>query len=191
MATKRLFFGIRPDPGILRELEARQQVFRENEVMKALGEDCRWVRAQDFHITLHFLGLIETRQELEIREVIRRTRWGGACVQRLDHVAAFPQKSRATVAGIGGLNGPLEELHMKMKPLLMNAGVILEKRRFYPHVTLVRFRSALDWDGRLPVIPPIDVNVKTVILFQSLAGKGKGSTGSRYEILEEFPLAPA
>jgi len=184
--TKRLFFGIRPAPEILRELLARQQVFRESNCLKIHENHCRWISRDAIHMTLHFLGSIDPLQETLMRQSLAVMPWTPRCTQRLDHVVAFPSKTGATTAGLGGLNGPLEALTMRMRPALLSAGLTLDDRRFYPHVTLVRFQTPIPLVEPLPVFPLLDWMVDRVALFQS----HPTASGSRYEILEEFPLAP-
>ena len=182
--SKRLFFGIHPSPEILRELEACQQAFREMGSLKAQAKECRWIGRDSLHLTLHFLGSVEEAQEKEILAAISALKWPSACEQKLDHFVAFPRKSAASVAGIGGLNGPLEEIYIRMKAALTGLAK-LEERRFYPHVTLVRFRDSVSLKEPLPVFSPVDWPISSVALYQS----HPSPNGSRYEILKEFPLA--
>ncbi len=187
MPMKRLFFAIRPSPEILRELQARQQVFKDNACLKSHAKVCRWIDPKDLHMTLHFLGPVVSEERARIEQGLSAMPWPPACSQRLDHLVAFPKKPEATVAGIGGLNASLEELHMRMKPVIQSSGLILEQRRFYPHVTFVRFQEAVELVEPLPVFSLIDWPIQAVTLFESVPTPN----GSRYEILREFPLAPA
>lgn len=102
----------------------------------------RWVKPENYHVTLRFLG--------EVDEGL-----GEDCVEALDRVAArgfpfaitgaglFGQGERARVLYAGIEAGPaMEQLHGRIESALVRAGLPPEGRKFTPHVTLAYLKGA-------------------------------------------------
>ncbi len=135
MSTKRLFLGVRLPRAVIDLLTTVQQAAEKRDVENAL----RWVRPENLHITLHFLG--DTEEEL-VPEIIAAA---GEAVRSvspgrtlLGRAGAFPSAQRPRVLWVGiedeaeilaeiyrALSGPLEEL-----------GFELDTRPYHPHITV-------------------------------------------------------
>jgi 2'-5' RNA ligase len=98
----------------------------------------------------------------------------------LDELLAVQQEIRARVG-----RGRLARLHAQLAIDVEAAGVATEKREYFPHVTLLRFREPIRIPEGAPLAKPILFNVESVALFHSKLGRD----GSHYEILREYPLA--
>lgn len=108
----------------------------------------RWVRREQFHITLKFLGELSREVIEQVKESLEGMKYFEPFVVGLDHVGAFPNLSSPRVLWLGGESGALElgRLAREVDECLSEeCGLEREVRRFRAHMTLARLR-----DSRLP-----------------------------------------
>ena len=104
----------------------------------------RWTRPGNLHLTLKFLGDVQTSKIDEISGVIDEVASGhGPVSLSLGSVGAFPNRRRAKVicVGLDGVVQPLIDLHCGIDQALSSVGFKREQRAFRPHLTLGRSRS--------------------------------------------------
>ena len=103
----------------------------------------RWPRREGLHLTLHFIG--------EAPEAVARA-YARALEQvdvpafelRIQGVGQFPIEARPRVIWAGIENtAPLRELYEAVGEALESEGFLRERRRFHPHITLMRFNKPL------------------------------------------------
>jgi 2'-5' RNA ligase len=133
----RLFYCVELPQAVRAELYAIAQPLRKTEAR------VRWVRPENFHITLKFLGEVE-RSALDALTAL------GAQVAAkfpkseitFDTVGAFPDTRRPRVLWIGSRQAPqaLFDLHAHLERELMKMGFEAE-RHFAPHVTVGRVKD--------------------------------------------------
>ncbi len=105
--------------------------------------DVRWVNPGAIHLTLKFLGSVETERVAGITNILAdvsaRT---GSFELSLGGVGAFPALSRPRViwVGLGGETGRLKKLAEEIDRELAGAGFSREKRAYEPHLTLARIK---------------------------------------------------
>lgn len=107
-------------------------------------EAARFVRAENIHLTLRFLG--ETNVGVANRLLVRLRRELGEVGRfelRVRGVGAFPSERKARVlwAGIVDASERLDALASRVEALSVEAGFEPESRPFSPHLTLARFKS--------------------------------------------------
>jgi RNA 2',3'-cyclic 3'-phosphodiesterase len=127
----RLFTGLEVPP-----LVAAQLALLRGRIARA-----RWIEAENYHVTLRFIGDIDARTASDVAEVlgeIKRARFPLA-VEGLGWFGA--DKPRAIIAKIAP-SAPLVELQAEHERRLRRIGLPAETRKFVPHVTLARLRSA-------------------------------------------------
>jgi len=134
------------------------------------GERVRWVRPENLHLTVRFLG------EVAFARVPALVRAVGAAVAalppfrlRLGPVTVFPSPRRPQVLAIGiDPSAPLGQLAEIVEAAVVEVGCAAEPRAFRPHLTLGRLR------GR--AIPRVTVpdtaegeafGVEEIVLFRS------------------------
>lgn len=101
----------------------------------------RWVRPEQLHLTLRFIGAVDQERFAAIRERLSALDAPPLPVT-LNRVGTFPRSGppRVLWAGIEQ-SGALVSLRDRIEELLVAAGCEPETRSFFPHVTLARLRD--------------------------------------------------
>jgi 2'-5' RNA ligase len=156
-----------------------------------IGHDAvAWVKRENLHYTMRFLGEVEDaaadRATAAMREAAAsRQRFGAA----LGGFGAFPTAKRARVLWIGMLQGaePMRLLARALDEALTKHGFEPADEAFEPHLTVGRVRAAGDWTARLIDAPTVEARfqVDRLRLVKSALEPG----GSRYETIAEAVLA--
>ena len=192
----RLFVAIDLNDGARRAIAVEQE-----RVAETLGpsSSLRWVRPDQMHLTLVFLGEIE---EARAAAII------GAMDKNIDEVppftiafaglGVFPSHGAPRVLWIGLSAGAREaiELQRRIVDRLSRAGVTLEERAFHPHLTLARWRQARPVDRRSVAaaergLEIARVEVESVTLYQSrLSSAGPTHTAVAHAPLGRGAVSP-
>jgi len=112
--------------------------------LKKTGADIRWVKPDNVHLTLKFLGNIEEKIISTIVQVIQ-----GTCNKytpfnlEIKEIGFFPdmKSPRIIWVGING-NTTIAGMQSEIDSGLSSLGFEREKRNFAPHLTLGRFRTS-------------------------------------------------
>jgi RNA 2',3'-cyclic 3'-phosphodiesterase len=157
-----------------------------------IGWPVKWARPEGLHLTLKFLGSVESGRYPGLLEAVADAVRGTPALSfALSELGAFPELVRARVLWAGlESEAALELLVHRVERACAGLGFPLEGRPFRPHVTLGRVRegnrlpaTALDW-FETQALPRATFLSNQVVLYQSLTGAG----GSRYEVKASFPL---
>ena len=145
------------------------------------------------HLTLLFLGEVPSAQNPTI--VARLALAAGAVEPfrlRLEGVGAFPAADRPRVVWVGVTSGAVQVTELARQ---VRAALAPEFGRgegeFVPHLTLFRVRGPADREaatdllsGRRPPPPPREVEVRELLLKESVLGRD----GASHRILATLPL---
>lgn len=153
------------------------------------GDGVRWARPEGYHLTLRFLGNVETER---LPELAKRVGEAAADVApfvfRLGGVHGFPTPRRPrVVAAVAEPGEVLVALAERVEAGVVAAGLPAETRAFRPHLTLGRVRNR-----RLPALEGVvvpgqpEVAVAEVVLFRSDLARD----GAVYTALERIALGP-
>jgi RNA 2',3'-cyclic 3'-phosphodiesterase len=160
------------------------------------GRDCRWVRGDGLHITLHFFGELD---EARVGEVMAAVAPAAAAATpfplALGGVGSFPPRGAPRVLWLGVVGGlqPLAALALDCQERICAAGFEVEERPFAAHCTLGRPRPAWPAAARAAwaaaaarevELPRFTVDRLT--LFRSRPRP----YGAEYSVVEELPLGP-
>lgn len=161
--------------------------------MEEVGLKARWVRPQDVHVTLAFLGNVPAEQVPELRAAMEEAAQGAGPLEvRVGGVGAFPNERWPRVIWVGfeEPTGGLAALHKRLEAALVPLGYEPEDRPFRPHLTLARIKVPAR-AGRvvhaLEAHKDVDlgkITIDRIVLYQSTLKP----TGPAYTVLEEVVL---
>jgi 2'-5' RNA ligase len=100
----------------------------------------RWVRVENLHVTLKFIGHVDARKLDAIRAALGDVRTGSAVELHFRGLGFFPNEKRPRVLWAGIEASPnLSPLAAEIEARLEKVGIARETREFAPHLTLARF----------------------------------------------------
>ena len=103
----------------------------------------RWPRRDALHLTLHFIGDVPEAVARAYQRVLADVD-EPAFDLRIQGLGQFPINDRPRVIWAGLQNIPaLRALHEAVGAALESEGFRRERRRFHPHITLMRFRKPI------------------------------------------------
>lgn len=179
--TRRLFFAVELAPEVraaTEDLSARLQ-----KAAQFTRARISWVPADNFHITLFFLGDIPEYKGLELKELLPDA-VAGIDPFPLDvrHVGTFPKDQRKPPRVLWlGVHQPSEMLHRLRKgcaSIILRAGLPLPDQDFSPHLTLARFRSTAGLGAFSAILREYSFfkagkgDVTRLVLMESITGGG-------------------
>lgn len=102
----------------------------------------RWVAPENLHLTLRFIGEVDEGRLHDIDEALSAVH-ATAFDVALEGVGCFPPRRAPKVLWVGvAKNGALVHLRDKVESALVRIGLEPEGRKYAPHVTLARLRTA-------------------------------------------------
>ena len=113
-------------------------------VLKARGLRLRWVKPQNLHLTLKFMGETPVAAVADVGHALRRaSRDTAPLALSVQGMGVFPGIRRARVlwVGLGGQVEALQSLYSRIEDELANLGLAREKRGFKAHLTLARMKG--------------------------------------------------
>jgi 2'-5' RNA ligase len=183
----RTFFAVELGPDARRAAADVARHLRE----EPGGDGVRWVRPEALHVTLRFLGEIDSAR---VAPLARRASAELAPLHpfalHLGPAVLFPSPRRPRVVALGlEPASALAELAAAVERAVVAEGFAPEERPFRAHLTLGRVREGRSRGGRLPTVaafsvPAVEFAVEEAVLFRSELS----STGSRYTPLERVSL---
>jgi 2'-5' RNA ligase len=159
---------------------------------RAIAPQLKWVRAENLHVTLKFLGETDSTKLGALQNVLSAIRSPEPVNLEFRGLGFFPNEKRPRVFWAG------MEASLNLKPLAADIdqavhllGFPLEQRPFTPHLTMARFS--------LPGLPPKLVQAINEKSFYSFGALSTGefhliesklkSSGAEYTTLQTFRFA--
>ena len=175
-------------------LEIKKIVARVSGELRQSSLNARWVKVDNIHLTVVFMGSIETEDIPAIAQGVQEVcQIYGPFDMSLKGIGCFPNRRSPRVLWLG-LDGdlePMSDFRDALQGHLTGFGIKEEKRKFKPHLTLARFRKPkkmdLKEDQLLSKYENISSSVcalKELILFKS----DLKPTGAVYTKVEAWPL---
>jgi len=139
MERVRTFIGIALNDEVRKNLVSLQQE------LSGAGSKVKWVEEENLHLTMKFLGDVDMTLTAEIGQILQDS---VAEVKPFTFTVcgagAFPNPASARIVWVG-TTGPVETLTKIFNYLnenLTQFGVARENRRYVPHITVGRVKSA-------------------------------------------------
>jgi 2'-5' RNA ligase len=152
------------------------------------GEHVRWVRPENLHVTLRFLGDIDPSRVDPLVDAV-----GGALAAQapfemaLGAAGLFPNPRRPRVVALGvAPEASLLALAETVEGGALAAGFETDARRFRPHLTLGRMRGREHPRVDAAPAPRASCEVREAVLFRSELH----ASGARYTPLAHIPFGP-
>lgn len=183
MTTQRLFVGLDLPEAVRHDLST---------LMRKL-EGVRWTPVGNLHLTLRFLGDVDSETGARMQEALARVAVE-PFVLPVEGVGVFPSRGPAKVlwVGLGGAHTRLFQLRKQVDEALLSVDSTIDVHNFSPHITIGRLTEQHEPKHVLKFLethagfeaPPFRVN--EFQLFASDGGRPGGPP--RYEVLRAFPL---
>ena len=112
--------------------------------LKSVAGNIKWVKPENIHLTIKFLGETDDSLVEPISEIIDETSREIKILNfRLSKLGGFPNliRPRALWAGLDGDHAELERLAGSLDQLVHKLGYARETRKFRPHLTLGRVKK--------------------------------------------------
>jgi len=141
MDTLRAFIAIEM-PGLVADAVRRSQ-----QALQKDGIRLRWVRPENVHLTLRFLGDISAATIQAVREAMERSVFGRQpFFLRLSGIGVFPGLKHPKVIWLGlqGQVDLLDDLYRNLSAFLAEQGIPRAERPFKGHLTIGRAKGRLD-----------------------------------------------
>ena len=156
--------------------EVKNHLSSVSATLGSLDPDARLAPVSNLHLTLRFLGNIEESRVSGLGDAIRRcARQVRPFSLAVRNLGAFPSRKRPRVVwtGVSG-DGDLERLHHLLEVELQQQGIEREKKRFRPHMTLLRVKTSRNLkrlsgflDQEEKRTSPVSFRVRRIHLFES------------------------
>ncbi len=162
---------------------------------KNCGTDIRWVKPENIHLTLKFLGNIE---EKNVSSIVKKIE--GACNKytafslEISGVGVFPNTKSPRVLWVGVIgNEVFNGLQQEIESGMASLGFQRENRKFIPHLTLGRFKSSQGKGALLDKIQLYENNRFGLIdvMSISLMRSDLSPAGARHTRIAEVSLGKA
>jgi 2'-5' RNA ligase len=162
------------------------------EIFRKTGADVKWVRPENIHVTLKFLGTTDESQVTTIVEALTKKilRYSTFYI-KISNVGCFPDMKRPRVIWVGiEKSEMLRSLHMDIEQEMVQFGYPEEKRTFSAHITIGRVRSQRRMRDVINQLEELrsqsfgDMEINRVNLMKSELKPA----GAQYYTLAEIPL---
>ena len=165
--------------------------------LKQTQADVKWVKPENIHLTLRFLGEIEQDLIKKIHsilvEIAQKNHYFSLC---LFNLGAFPKLQYPRVIWIGLTNDKqASEIAKNIEKELIRIGLPPESRPFSSHITLGRVRSGLNRKALIEKLEFLNKNLPSPqpefkVLKLTLFKSTLSPQGPIYESLFTCPLNP-
>ncbi|MGA2482683.1 MAG: RNA 2',3'-cyclic phosphodiesterase [Candidatus Acidiferrales bacterium] len=153
----------------------------------------RWVRAENIHVTLKFIGEVPPGQLDPIRGALSAMRLDAAVSIRFRGLGFFPNDRRPRVFWAGmDASENFAPLAASIEAALAPLGIPRESRPFTPHLTLARFPEPRPAPELLEAVAPLldkEFGSATTSEFHLMESRLKPG-GAQYTRLATFSFAP-
>jgi len=162
--------------------------------LKGAGADVKWVKPQNAHLTLKFLGKVPIEKLVDIKNTFKMTiKKFSTFSLRTDSIGNFPLKGNPRIIWLGLKSNKdiAQALVSSIEQALEALNFEKEKRRFLAHATLGRVTSTRNIMKLKNAIKnyrtarQLNQKIKTITLYQSQLTP----SGPIYTNLKDFPLS--
>ena len=135
---------IRTFIAITLDSEIQQALAQAQDHLKRLDCNIKWVKPENIHLTLKFLGDVKLKKIDKVRQTLENLfKRAGPIKMELTQLGAFPNIERPRILWIGlkDDNRQIARLCSTLEEGLGKIGFKKEEKPFSPHITIGRIRS--------------------------------------------------
>lgn len=175
--------------------EVKREIWKVTEPLRARGYPVRWVAPDSIHLTLKFLGQVESEREPEVVDALEHAVEGARQFRLpLGGFGAFPSINHPRVLWVGCEGVPsLELLQHRVELEMERIGFPLEGRPFRPHLTLARAQRgarAKAFEGLPQALEALQFSAEVLVESADLMESHLTPDGARYSRRHAVLLAP-
>ncbi len=166
MANKRIFIAIVPDKKTVRFLSNSIKKYQ----CESWAKNVKWVKPQNLHITLKFIGDVDDNRLNEILDVIEKSLSEfEVFTVTTEKILIFPNRKKPRIIGVGLSGDKLVKLANRVENSLNKIGIKKDTRKFKGHITLGRFKNNFFFqDSVTDHIQTSGFYVKDIIVYKSV-----------------------
>ena len=161
------------------------------EILKPRITEIRWLRKENLHLTLKFLGNIAESQVEPIAAALRHpVGLFSPCTISAKGLGVFPDFRRPKILWVGLTGDQLVQLAAGIESALMPLGFTPENRAFTPHLTIGRWREgsrpAKNLRQEIDSLNDFEFGacaIRQIVLFQSVL-KPEGASYSQLRTIQ-------
>lgn len=180
MSDTRLFVAIDFPPEVKAQVETVCHDLR----------DVSWVKPEQMHLTLRFIGDVDTARFKQVKDALQAVRFEPFALT-LKGVGHFPHQGMPRVLWVGvDASGALKRLARDVERAIVGVGFEPERRPFSAHVTLARLKYPLAagelkrFYERHQRFVADTIRVETFSLFSSVLSRD----GAVYQVEATYPV---
>jgi 2'-5' RNA ligase len=151
-----------------------------------------WSREESIHLTLKFLGEIQTSRLSNLSNAAARAVADFSPFQiTLEETGVFPKHGTPRVLWIGvkDESGKLAEFHTRLEEACAGEGFTKEERPFHPHLTIARLRKPLRARTLAAAHKEMGFEPAAVAVAELLVIRSESSgAGSKYTVISRHRL---
>lgn len=139
----------------------RKQITNIQKNLMNKGAEIRWIKNDNIHLTLRFLGEIENKYHDKIFEAMNNVAEDARSLNlSLTGLGMFPDENHPTViwVGIGGEVEELRQMAEKCDYYLTEIGFEIKKRHFRPHITIGRIKKIANKNLFISELKDVEIN---------------------------------
>lgn len=145
----------------------------------------KWVDQENYHTTLAFLGDQNTADidalAEKLDENLLQTEFEATVMQ----ISPFPESKPKLLAALLEKTDALDAIHKQVTSSVYACGLMMDKRKFNPHITLARYRhNKVDFVNSVHSNVDMQIVFDEVVIYESILT----SRGAEYEPIYRFPL---
>ena len=186
--------------------EAQHTVQQLAEEWRPLVMRSSWYEAEDYHITLKFLGNLDAAEQPRLIEAaLLVAESARPLLVEAAPPGGFPSMRDPGVLWAGVKISPeLDALATRLDQVMAGLGFRQDHRRYQPHITVARCRlRTVHYDRHQEGLVPVDwplpgerlfdsFTADRFVLMETRSGEGRANrTGMRYNTVHTFPLKGA
>lgn len=175
--------------------EVKHEIWKVTEPLRVRAYPVRWVAPDSIHLTLKFLGPVQSYRESAVVDALEHAVQGARrFILPLGGFGAFPSTEHPRVLWVGCEGVPsLEILQHRVELEMERVGFPLEGRPFRPHLTLARAHRgarAAEFRGLPQVLEELQFSAEVWVESADLMESHLTPDGARYSRRHAVLLAP-